>query len=782
MRKHLILSALFLAAIGPPGRSTPLVNLLFPPADAQEHALHPRQAQADSLFQAALREAAGRPLHERIAQFRKVLKLDYGHAPAHHQLARCYVEQGTPYSRQAAESEILEALKLDPENVAYNLTHADILWRRDLRDPARRVYERVLELDPHNADAAFGVARYHIFDAFRYSNMLALDEQSGVVRSLSSFGEKDRDLAVEYLSRALASSPDHRPSVARLCLLHFEEGRYDLMLKMTRSYLERHPDDVEVLLYHALDLQSRGNFPEAARTYQQALSAMPPQDRAAMESLEAVASQKERQEFAQAPPPVSAAWADTPDLAHFWGQRDPLLITPFNERRMEHYGRVAYAGLRFGIPEEGVPGWRTDQGRLHIRYGQPLGRTLIRPEIEISPRKARPYRETWTYEGFTVTFQNWDGLDHWRFEAYRDSTRRESVSDMNALLAHHPERAVDPYEGWRYNLPHQVAAFKGEGGKTLIEASYALPVDRTRYRRASDRYTVEATRGAFLLDSARVEVSRSVVSDPIRRQVSSGLRDFVYTAEEARWTVPPGRYTAVVEVQDHESGRIGNFHREVDASRFSAPGLCLSDILLAREVRAVGPDESSRAAFAVTPNPLRTCRTIEELAVYFEVYGLALDPSRRTAYEVAYTLSRPQPSEVDLRLFPDLEPPPVASQKSPLRTVVYRPGIDAWDGSSDPFRVQSEGAHVVEYRVEYQADPREAQKLTPELKRQLGIAGKPFSATVTLRYEGERTDEPRTLRVDLRHIQPGIQKLTLTVKDLQTGAQTSGWTLVRIVE
>ena len=160
-------------------------------------------------------------------------------------------------------------------------------------------------------------------------------KQSGVVRALSSFGERDRDLALEYLNRALASNPDHKPSVARLCLLRFEEGRYDLMLKVAQQYLERHPDDVKVLLYHALCLQSRGDYPEAARTYQRALNAMPPQDRAVMESLEAVASQKEQQGLERETRTASApagAWTDTPVLMDFWRRRDPLLITPFNER------------------------------------------------------------------------------------------------------------------------------------------------------------------------------------------------------------------------------------------------------------------------------------------------------------------------------------------------------------------------------------------------------------------------------------------------------------------
>jgi hypothetical protein len=317
-----------------------------------------------------------------------------------------------------------------------------------------------------------------------------------------------------------------------------------------------------------------------------------------------------------------------------------------------------------------------------------------------------------------------------------------------------------------------------------LDVSFALPVDEFHYRRVGNRYAVDTHRGAFLLDSALVEVSREVVWDAKPRAVDHDPRGSVYTVDEARWDAPPGRYTAVLEVHDNRSGRIGQFRREVDTGRFAGPGLRLSDILLARDIRRVGQEESSRTAFAVVPNPLRIYRAGDDVAVYFEVYGLTPDTNGRTAYEVSYTLSRPDPSEVDLRLFPELggTPKDIARRKPPVRAVVYRPGIDTWGGSSSLFRPPALDGQVVEYRVEYQAEARDNRQLTPEQARELGLTRKSFSTTVTLRYEGERTEEPRTLRVDVRQAEMGLQKLGLTVKDLRTGAQASGWTLVRVVE
>ena len=57
----------------------------------------------------------------------------------------------------------------------------------------------------------------------------------------------------------------------------------------------------------------------------------------------------------------------------FWKKKDPLFLTEVNERKLEHYCRVAYANLRFSRLHQGIEGWKTPQGQALIRYGFPLG-------------------------------------------------------------------------------------------------------------------------------------------------------------------------------------------------------------------------------------------------------------------------------------------------------------------------------------------------------------------------------------------------------------------------
>ena len=55
-------------------------------------------------------------------------------------------------------------------------------------------------------------------------------------------------------------------------------------------------------------------------------------------------------------------------IENFWRRRDPNPDTEENEYREEYYERIAYANEHFA---SGIPGWRTDRGRVYIAWGKP---------------------------------------------------------------------------------------------------------------------------------------------------------------------------------------------------------------------------------------------------------------------------------------------------------------------------------------------------------------------------------------------------------------------------
>lgn len=76
-------------------------------------------------------------------------------------------------------------------------------------------------------------------------------------------------------------------------------------------------------------------------------------------------------------------------IEQFWLRRDPTPGTVENEFKEEHYRRIGYANEHFA---GGIPGWKTDRGRIYITYGPP-------DEKESHPsgdRGGPPYEE-WRY-------------------------------------------------------------------------------------------------------------------------------------------------------------------------------------------------------------------------------------------------------------------------------------------------------------------------------------------------------------------------------------------------
>jgi GWxTD domain-containing protein len=52
----------------------------------------------------------------------------------------------------------------------------------------------------------------------------------------------------------------------------------------------------------------------------------------------------------------------------FWQKRNPNPESPDNEFKEEHYRRIAYVNARYA---SGLPGWRTDRGRIYVMWGPP---------------------------------------------------------------------------------------------------------------------------------------------------------------------------------------------------------------------------------------------------------------------------------------------------------------------------------------------------------------------------------------------------------------------------
>jgi len=86
-------------------------------------------------------------------------------------------------------------------------------------------------------------------------------------------------------------------------------------------------------------------------------------------------------------------------MEQFWLRRDPDPNTPENEYREEHYRRIAYANEHY---TSGIPGWKTDRGRVYIAWGKP-------DETESYPAGSQYNRLSYEGGGSTTVyaFERW---------------------------------------------------------------------------------------------------------------------------------------------------------------------------------------------------------------------------------------------------------------------------------------------------------------------------------------------------------------------------------------
>ena len=81
-------------------------------------------------------------------------------------------------------------------------------------------------------------------------------------------------------------------------------------------------------------------------------------------------------------------------IENFWRRRDPDPDTEENEYRDQYFERIAYANEHF---TSGIPGWKTDRGRIYITWGKP-------DSIESHPSGGSYERQSYEGGGSTSTY------------------------------------------------------------------------------------------------------------------------------------------------------------------------------------------------------------------------------------------------------------------------------------------------------------------------------------------------------------------------------------------
>ncbi|TFG47570.1 MAG: GWxTD domain-containing protein, partial [Gemmatimonadales bacterium] len=132
-------------------------------------------------------------------------------------------------------------------------------------------------------------------------------------------------------------------------------------------------------------------------------------------------------------------------MIDFWAARDPSPGTAKNESREQFYGLIAYADREF--EEQGrksTPGWRSDRGRIYVRYGAP-------DDIYDQSRQTGPTAPyvVWRYtraKGLHYIFVDRTGVGAFRL-VYSNDLKEPAVAGFQELLDPQAMTEISNYLG-----------------------------------------------------------------------------------------------------------------------------------------------------------------------------------------------------------------------------------------------------------------------------------------------------------------------------------------------
>ena len=119
-------------------------------------------------------------------------------------------------------------------------------------------------------------------------------------------------------------------------------------------------------------------------------------------------------------------------IESFWLRRDPTPDTEENEFREEHYRRIQYANEHYAA---GIPGWRTDRGRIYIVWGPP-------DETDSHPSGGNYQRETAEGGGSTSTFP----FERWRYRYLEGIGNEIIIEFVDTCMCNDYHISIDPNE------------------------------------------------------------------------------------------------------------------------------------------------------------------------------------------------------------------------------------------------------------------------------------------------------------------------------------------------
>ena len=373
-------------------------------------------------------------------------------------------------------------------------------------------------------------------------------------------------------------------------------------------------------------------------------------------------------------------------IKYFWDSRDPDPDTLENEYREEYYERIQYANEHF---TSGIPGWKTDRGRIYIRWGKP-------DEIESHP-SGGSYNETGYSDAITTYpfeiwfYRNLDGpgsgveiefVDPTGTGEYRLARNRDDKNALANVLGPRPAPLFERQQDSAFDRQQRIAQLETppqvkfttlrdlvNSGSGVIDNNALDFAVRVDYFRQSENSVIAAfsvqTQNKDLifkqsggLNTATVNIFGRITAISNHRSgifedsVTTNATDAALTQLKAGQSayqkliaLSPGTYKVDVVVRDIQTGNTGIRSLGFTVPRYDNTKLSTSTLVLASTLRTTTTADIG-ALFVVgnhkvMPNLSAVFKKGQDVGIYLQVYNAGIDQTTlRPAINVDYILRK----------------------------------------------------------------------------------------------------------------------------------------------
>ena len=604
---------------------------------------------------------------KRVALAQQILRLDPDNSFAHEELGTYFIRDYWYYRNAIAFPTLtFNSRGVSPvDDISDEVNDATYAFGDELPNT-----DDAPPSSPVNASEIAGVPEFEDIDQLTSVNATdrfdieTLRTQGAATLDLSARADRAYERAIFHLEKALASDPRRRSVYDHLMRVRALAGDWDQALEMLTQMLVYFPEDEQMWRYLGLANHRAGRDDAAATSFREAFERMTPEERTVFDDITLLLPVAEVQAYQSDPENVAR---------RFWTSQEPRFLTPFNERKLEHYSRLTYADLMYRSDDLNLPGWETERGKIYVRYGEPRSDVIItggfqevlesfrtraagssrqgfdRAAFETAPEMMQSNRfNVWDYGDFKFVFE--DPIANGEFRLYSPPADLFAVAGGAAVermdyeiiaretFRETPERYDYAPAGRQIGLPYLVTSFKGDDGRTDLYVHYGIPIAQTFDPSQHEVVDLTVQTGAFLISE-----DRDLLFE--RRRTLYGLNTSqVESFEDTKlWTdtqsmeAPPGAHTISVEFETVGGGTSAVQRREIEGPAYPDDRLALSSLMLAYIVEET--DETAipglvvRDGLAIQPAPWSVFNHEHPVYLFFEVYNLGLEGGRSN-YEI----------------------------------------------------------------------------------------------------------------------------------------------------